>query len=195
MTSSPRPSCSVGARPRAGHWLLWTPRRPLAGGVAGGCRAAQSPWGPDAQGHAGNLGRHHEGPQEGIPSQNSNQQVLGGRRERQRLALEALGAQENPTGMLGLGLGHYRFEGGSLRPWGYTTQGKGGRRSALDFGGGDMASEGLTEGLPGSVTGGQPWTGGVGDLQLCYILEWCRGLPALRERPKNQGAPNEVLGY
>lgn len=32
--------------------------------------------------------------------------------------LEALGAQENPTGMLGQGLGSYRFEGGSLRPWG-----------------------------------------------------------------------------
>lgn len=60
------------------------------------------------------------------------------------MALEALGAQENSTGMLGLGLGHYKFEGGSLRPWGYRTQRKEGD-SALDFGGGDMASEGLAE--------------------------------------------------
>lgn len=50
----------MGARPRAGLWLLWTRRRPLAGGRARagslGCRAASLSQVPAAQGRAQSAG-------------------------------------------------------------------------------------------------------------------------------------------
>lgn len=154
MTGSPRPSCLVGARPGAGRWLLWTLRRPLAGGIVGGCRAAQSSWGRGAQGQADNPGCHHEGPQEGIPYQNGNQQVRGGRRERQRLALEALGAQEKKQKRYRdtwAGIRTLQTPGRVTGALKYKTRAEisEGRLTALLFGGGNMASEGLTEELPG----------------------------------------------
>lgn len=70
-----------------------------------------------------------------------------------------------------------------------------GRHSALVFGGSNMASEGLTEELPVSVAGrGQPWTGGVRDLQLKSYIRVVQVADSLDKMFKNQGTPDEVLG-
>lgn len=155
----------MGARPRAGHRLLWTQWRPLAGG----CGAASVSLGRRCRATFHGAGRHHEVSKEGFPPQNNSDQIIRGLRECQRLALAALGARENPRGeaVPGKSSGHGAWRMGmapgmeersrgsgvlGIGPLGMG--GKAGRAySALDLGDGDIGSGRLTEGPQGPLAG------------------------------------------
>lgn len=69
-SSSLRPSCSVGERPHAGRWLLWTRLRRRAGGRPQGRGLPYSLIFPGPRGSGPRSppsGRHHEVFKEGFP--------------------------------------------------------------------------------------------------------------------------------
>lgn len=69
-----------------------------------------------------------------------------------------------------------------------------GRHRVLMFGGGNMASEVLRESFRGQWQGTSLGTGGVRELQLKSYIRVVQVADSWDEMPKNQGAPDEVLG-